>query len=484
MKINKNILAASLCLSLTACGGGGSGGTEETVLDPVIDPAPVTYNVGGRAIDGYLVGATAWLDIDGDGVLDSDEPSAETMSGGEYDLDLTEAQLACLPYSTLYVDVPAGAMDESEGEVLEPYQLAFPPSFDADKTDNIMVTPLTTVVWQGVQVALWDSGYSLSCASVAADETLRNRIEGSIERAIDSVVYHYNIPAEKVFSDYIADGNTELQDKAVDIVKGLQASLTATIEAWEAHPSANYVMVQFYQGSALDNGVDYLPQQWYRDESVWSGDTSSHRVVRVDADLTTEGALILSSESTYEKNDLYSWSDGSVWESRNGDGAYECERSQALWWDMNEITTLYDTSLVSDESSCRQPPSGAVQTQYNFVQYSENSLSYVTQFAFSGFENIPLPETIDEATLAEFDSALLDLPYRWEDQGVAGAAWVARSQTEEFVEGEVASIQMTRMEYQDGSEYWTRTSNYRDGTRLEECSLNGQDWSPEGNCQA
>ena len=481
MKNNKYALAAVMGLALSACGGGGSDSSDDSLTEPTEVPPP-TFSASGRAIDGYLVGATAWLDIDGDGALGEGEPSAETAAGGEYDLQLTEAQLACLPYSTLYVDVPVGAVDETEGEVMEAYQLAFPPSLDPEKTDNIMVTPLTTVVWQGVQVALRESGFSLSCASVEADEVLRNRIHGAIETAIDSVVRHYNLSAETIFTDYIADGDTEIQQKAVQIVRGLQASLAATIETWEAYPSADLVQVQFYQGSYLDNGEEYLPEQWYREEYVWEGGTSIHRVARVSEDLQTETAVILSAESTSEFNGAFSWNDGSVWESRSGDGSYHCERSRGVEWEMNAIGTLYDTSAVVDEAECRQPPAGAVQTQYNFVGYEESGVRYDTQFAFSGFENIPLPETVEEVTLSDFDSALQALPYRWEDQGVAGAMWVVRNQKEEFSEGDVASVRTSRMEYQDGTESWSRRTENRDGTHLSECSVDGQEWLPEGDC--
>ena len=482
MKNNKKALAALMCLSLAACGGGGgSNGDEDTLTTPIEVPPP-TFSATGRAIDGYLVGATAWLDIDGDGVLGEDEPRAETTTGGEYDLQLSEAQLACLPYSTLYVDVPVGATDESEGEVLEAYQLAFPPSLDGNKTDNIMVTPLTTVVWQGVQLALRQSGFSLSCASVQADEVMRNRIQGAIETAINGVVRHYNLSAETIFKDYIADGDTEIQQKAVEIVRGLQASLAATIELWEANPSADYLLVQYYQGSYLDNGEDYLPEQWYREEYVWEGGTSMHRVARVSDDLQTETALILSAESTAEFTGTFSWNDGSVWESRSGDGTYQCERSRGIEWDMSALHTLYDTSAVTDEAGCRQPPAGAVQTQYNFVGYEESGVRYVAQFAFDGFENIPLPASVDDVSVTEFDSTLQGLPYRWDEQGVAGAMWVARNRTESFAEGEVASIRTSRMEYQDGTESWSRRTENRDGTHVSECSMDGQEWLPEGDC--
>ena len=43
--------------------------------------------LNGVAIDGYLQGATVFLDRNGNGTLDSDEPSTVTDSSGRYSLN-------------------------------------------------------------------------------------------------------------------------------------------------------------------------------------------------------------------------------------------------------------------------------------------------------------------------------------------------------------------------------------------------------------
>jgi hypothetical protein len=42
----------------------------------------------GTAIDGYISGATLFLDVNKNGVLDAGEPSTTTDSNGEYNLDI------------------------------------------------------------------------------------------------------------------------------------------------------------------------------------------------------------------------------------------------------------------------------------------------------------------------------------------------------------------------------------------------------------
>lgn len=467
----KAVLVLSMLLS--ACGGGGDSAAPEE--SAAVEP-PVSYSASGKAIDGYLVGATAWLDINGNGARDEDEPWAETQAGGEYSLELTEAQSSCLPYATLYVDVPEGAVDETEGEVTAPYQLAFPPSLDPDKTENLLVTPLTTSVWNSVVVALTDAGFSLSCDELKSKEALRTLITRAVEDGIEGVVRHYNISADQIYQDYVAEGDQEVQQKAKAIVAGLQASLTETLKARQENPEADFVLVQYYMGSHLDGGWDYLPEQWYRDSRIWAGNSSTHRVTRISADFREEGAVIMSLESTIEVRENYSWIDASVWESRNGDGTYQCERSKSLDWDGYSVSTLFDLSAAVDEASCREGALDMIKTQYDFATYTEGGIDFTSQFSFAGFELNPLSGNIDDSKLAAFESAILALPYRWEDSGTGGAAVVSRSRTESFESGDIAQVRTLRVEYVDGSITWTRTTDYRDGTYLHECSGDGESW--------
>ena len=39
----------------------------------------------GQAIDGYLVGATVWVDLDGDGIKDDNEPETTTDKTGAFE---------------------------------------------------------------------------------------------------------------------------------------------------------------------------------------------------------------------------------------------------------------------------------------------------------------------------------------------------------------------------------------------------------------
>ena len=68
---------------ILSCGGGGGGPTGETA----------SRSFSGVAIDGALYRATAFLDLNGNGQLDSGEPSSTTDASGTYTLSATQDQI-------------------------------------------------------------------------------------------------------------------------------------------------------------------------------------------------------------------------------------------------------------------------------------------------------------------------------------------------------------------------------------------------------
>ena len=97
-------LICCVAIALTACGGSGGSSGGGSVLT-------------GKVVDGYISGATVCLDLNKNGVCDTGEPSGTTGAGGAYTLTYSEnAVLAGVP---VLVNVPVGAVDESEGAVLD-----------------------------------------------------------------------------------------------------------------------------------------------------------------------------------------------------------------------------------------------------------------------------------------------------------------------------------------------------------------------------
>lgn len=137
MKILKKIrqrtrwlaLAPLAAAVLVACSGGGGGSGSSTSASSMLN---------GVAIDGYLQGATVFLDRNGNGTLDSDEPSTVTDSSGRYSLNTSGLGSALTGVKVLV----SGGVDTDTG-------YAFAGRLSArveDAQSGQVVTPLTTLV--------------------------------------------------------------------------------------------------------------------------------------------------------------------------------------------------------------------------------------------------------------------------------------------------------------------------------------------------
>lgn len=122
-------LAPLAAAVLVACSGGGGGSGSGTSASSMLN---------GVAIDGYLQGATVFLDRNGNGTLDSDEPSTVTDSSGRYSLNTSGLGSALTGVKVLV----SGGVDTDTG-------YAFAGRLSArieDAQSGQVVTPLTTLV--------------------------------------------------------------------------------------------------------------------------------------------------------------------------------------------------------------------------------------------------------------------------------------------------------------------------------------------------
>lgn len=132
IKFNKKKLSmlvlAAVAVSLAACGGGGGGS----------GPLAAANTLTGVAVDGYLQGATVFLDVNRNGVADAGEPITTTDLNGRYALDYSTVtgSVAGLPV------VVTGGVDSDTG-------FAFSGKLSApieSVSQAQVVTPMTTLV--------------------------------------------------------------------------------------------------------------------------------------------------------------------------------------------------------------------------------------------------------------------------------------------------------------------------------------------------
>lgn len=156
MKMKPSVIALGLCSSLTLYGCGSddnvtdSGSTD----NPDSSSSDTTYSV--KAIDGYLRGATVWLDLNDNSQLDSGEPSATSEDGGVATLDVTGIDNP-ETYPVVVQAIQDVTVDESTGNtVSRGFTMSAPPGV-------AQITPLSTLVHIEVK-----SGGSADVASATA----------------------------------------------------------------------------------------------------------------------------------------------------------------------------------------------------------------------------------------------------------------------------------------------------------------------------
>ena len=132
IKFNKKKLSmlvlAAIAASLAACGGGGGGS----------GPLAAANTLTGVAVDGYLQGATVFLDINRNGVADAGEPITTTDLNGRYALDYSSVtgSVSGLPV------VVTGGVDSDTG-----FAFAGKLSAPVESVSQAqVVTPMTTLV--------------------------------------------------------------------------------------------------------------------------------------------------------------------------------------------------------------------------------------------------------------------------------------------------------------------------------------------------
>lgn len=273
----KHVLSAISISLLTACGGGSSSPESKEPVQTTPPAKQVAETIVGKVIDGYVSGATVYLDLNGNGQLDDGEPSAVTGENGEYRLDLDASEYDCKAYVPMVVDVPVGAVDSDLGEVTEAYQMVMPPLLENafEKTD---ITPLTTILWDTFkdQYLVKDSDLNsptLACDVIKDNHEKVDELKRHITQTIGMIVQHYNISEDVIFADFIANGDTATHELAMLIVKGLQKGFAESIELQKSHPNS-FVDVQYLKTESGWVRKEYIYTEHGNDNSNgWSAHT-------------------------------------------------------------------------------------------------------------------------------------------------------------------------------------------------------------------
>ena len=329
-------LLSSSCLS----GGGGGSGENSGGGGPTQPTTPTTTDISirGKVIDGYVTGATVFYDLNFNGILDDNEPSAISVEDGDFEISVPQEIQSCIKYAPIVVDVPVGANDADQGLVEAAYQMSFPPKLvEIDMNQTINVTPLTSVLWNEIGLELFEEKPDvwLSCEEFLDNQTKITEVSTLIASALTDVAQSLNLTEDEIYNDFIAAEQSQIAQQAASLVSSLAKGLSETLSLREQNPEAWYVKVLFKQGDALDNDGAY-PDAWYKKTSIFADDVSYVRTDKMSDDLETVTKTILYGEVTTYARDNATIIQSFEFESRNGDDTpYSCDSKEFYIFENN-----------------------------------------------------------------------------------------------------------------------------------------------------
>jgi hypothetical protein len=167
--------------------------------------------ISGKTIDGYISGATVFVDVNFNQRLDAGEYSASTDTNGAFELVVDENDLSCINARPLIANVPVGALDSTLGEVTKAYQMVLPSVNDAG-SNQIVISPFTSLIGEAILKGKNSSDLSedLSVAEgcAAAGDAVAENISTEVSSLINEIESAFNVTWENLISDFIATGGT------------------------------------------------------------------------------------------------------------------------------------------------------------------------------------------------------------------------------------------------------------------------------------
>lgn len=193
-----------MAAALAACGGGGDASTSSPT-------PPATVQLTGKAIDGYLAGATVCLDLNANNRCDAGEPSAVTDNNGNFSLAADNAI-----GKKLLVVVDGNTKDQSRPGYSFPANIVL--SGIVDGTTGQNVTPLTSLV-----VARMEAGASKAAAERAVAALVGN---GDPKRDYVAAGDHGTLAVASQIIDKISEFAKAGQDNSTTVRAVLNAIAT------------------------------------------------------------------------------------------------------------------------------------------------------------------------------------------------------------------------------------------------------------------
>jgi len=198
--------------SLTVTVSDGSSTISQDIT--VIDEAQTTAFTG-YSIDGYISGATVFIDQNFNFSKDAGEYSAITDSNGAFTINVSSTDVGCLVNRPIVADVPVGAEDSTLGTVSNAYQMILPSISDTG-AGSIVITPFTSLFAEAILSAKSEIDEDLSVAEgcSSSGDNIATKISERIDSLKSSIQNNFGISFTDLTSDFIASSGEKVNETA------------------------------------------------------------------------------------------------------------------------------------------------------------------------------------------------------------------------------------------------------------------------------
>ena len=325
-----------MCLVVASCGGG-----EENSSTPTLSKAATVQTIpsviAGKVIDGYVSGASIYIDVNWSMSHETGEPI--TVSGSDGSWQFTQEQVSnfqCWQDRPIVVNVPAGAVDSDRGVVSVPYtMLHLPGSWVGSNQTNVNLTPFTTLF----AVAISDIVSSTSISVGDGCSSQSNNVATLAKKEVESFAVKMKdigVDISTFYNDYILSNDTAAQQKGeliVDYLAAYQQISKRVTQSIQTNLGATGQVRSFYNINfdVIKQIIDTNPQSVSFDLSVYSN--------QLTMPTNESGNVFLVSRGTRLRND------GLVVDSLCGeDNIYGCQ----------VVNVETDTNLIKASSYSRR----------------------------------------------------------------------------------------------------------------------------------
>ena len=183
-------------------------GINSTTQSITVNVTNIGGDFKGTTIDGYVSGATIFIDQNYNFIKDTGELSTVTDSNGKFEINTDDVTLyECLKSRPIIASVPVGAVDSTRGEVTKAYEMILP-SINDTGSEAIVISPFTSLLSQaiiaGKSQANLAENLSISQGCAAEGDAVSAKVSSEISTLLSAMQSNFGLTKSDITGDFIA----------------------------------------------------------------------------------------------------------------------------------------------------------------------------------------------------------------------------------------------------------------------------------------